>query len=223
MLQKNLKNLYEGSPISKLSKEELDEIFGSKAEIIIKPNVKMPSKEEIDNRLCNVSDEDRKRYGKELLELISKDDYVENTDNLNKVKELLLKGADTEVVDNYINTGLMICIKKNLINTFKMYMLFNCNIFHKNKLGDDVLITCSRYNRNDMADILIDMGCIINGVNKLDESALSIAYENNNSYLINKLESILGIVKEGIVKEESIETLEEKAMRLIREYRALEK
>ena len=204
--------LYEGSLISKLSKEKLDKIFGGKAEIIIKPrpNVKMPSKEEIDNRFNNVSDEDRKRYGKELLELISKDDYVENTDNLNKVKELLLKGADTEVVDEYINTGLMICIKKNLISTFNMYMLCKCNIFHRNKLGDDVLITCSRYNRNDMADILIDRGCIINGINKLDETALSIAYENNNSYLINKLESILGIVKE--------ESLEEKAKRLLKEY-----
>ena len=61
-----------------------------------------------------------------------------------------------------------------------------------------------------MADILIDRGCIINGINKLDETALSIAYENNNSYLINKLESILGIVKE--------ETLVEKAKRLLKEY-----
>ena len=172
----------------------------------------MPSELEINNRFSDVDKNERENLGRELFELITSKSFKEDSANLNKVKDLLLRGADTEVANEYGYTGLMKCIINELFATFRMYMLCGCDINHKNRYGQTPLILCSdmynyRYNANRLADMLIDSGCSIDDVG-IDGSALNIAKRGSNFYLVKRLESILE-------KDKGDESLG-KAKRLIR-------
>ena len=175
------------SPIAKLSEDELKERFGPNANIIIK---KIDT--EIDYNLFNnikrVSDEERNRLGLELFDEINKDKI-----DMDKVQELLINGADTEIRDSNGNTGLMLMIKKGNNEVSKMYLLSKSDVNARNKLKETPLILASRNNNNNIAFELIDRNCIVNAMTVFDESALSIAYDNGNIELVSRLENILNI------------------------------
>ena len=165
----------------------LDRIFGSNAKIIYGK-----IDDEIDYSLFSnikkVNDEEKHKLGLELFNEINKDDI-----DLKKVQELLINGADTEIRDSNGNTGLMLMIKKGNNEAIKMYLLSKSDINVRNKFRETPLILASRSNNNDIAFELIKRNCIVNAMTVLDESALSIAYDNGNIELISKLENILNI------------------------------
>ena len=173
------------SPIASLSSYKLKNIFGPYANIIIKDLEKAPN---LFDNIKKVSEEERNRLGLELFDEINKDDI-----NIDKVQELLINGADTEIRDSNGNTGLMLMIKKGNNEVSMMYLLSGSDVNARNNLKETPLILASRSNNNDIASQLIDRNCIVNAITVLDESALSIAYDNGNIELVNRLENILNI------------------------------
>ena len=184
------------SPIAKLSEDELRKKFGPDAKIIIKG-----LEDDIDYNLFNnikkVSDEEKYRLGLELFDVINKDEI-----DLKKVQKLLINGADTEIRDSDGNTGLMLMINKGNNEVSKMYLLSKSDVNARNKLKETPLILASRNNNNNnIAFELIDRNCIVNAMTVFDESALSIAKDNGNIELVNRLESILNIGKNSELEE----------------------
>ena len=175
------------SPVAMWGKGKLKKIFSSNVKIIIK-NLNDGIDYNLFSNIKKVSDEEKYKLGLELFDEINKNDI-----DLDKVQELLINGADTEMRDNDDNTGLMLMIKKGNNEISMMYLLSGCDINARNKLKETPLILASRSNANDIAFELIKRNCIINAMTVFDESALSIAYDNGNIELVSRLEDILNI------------------------------
>ena len=179
--------------LANYSEDELRKLFGYKAKIIISDELIEDSEFDI---IKKVSDEERYKLGVELFKEISSDDI-----DIDKVKELLLTGADTEIRDNNGNTGLMLMINNNINNIARMYMLSECDINARNKYGETPLIIACRNNNNDIAMELINRDCILDIETVFDESAKSIAISNGNILLANEIDKRLNNISDYINSE----------------------
>ena len=179
--------------LTNYSENKLSDLFGCKAKIIISDELIEDSEFDI---IKKVSDEERYKLGVELFKEISSDDI-----DIDKVKDLLLNGADTEIRDNNGNTGLMLMINKNINNIARMYMLSGCDINARNKYGETPLIIACRNNNNDIAMELINRDCILDIETVFDESAKSIAISNGNILLANEIDKRLNNISDYINSE----------------------
>jgi ankyrin repeat protein len=121
-------------------------------------------------------------------------------DNKRIVEMLLDRGVDITETDNDGNTALMFAIqmKKNIDARF---IPDDATINMQNKSLNTALMLATRYNRNDIADILIHRGADIKIQNREGNTVLHLATMNNNEHVITtlnehnpeKLKSIINI------------------------------
>ncbi len=202
------------SKIANYDKEKLEKIFGKKAKIVIDYSFRF-DEGEFNQRRQMVNEEMANKLGIKLINLVNKD-YL-NEEDLELAYELLVQGANPNIRDFYGNTGLMYMINKRLNEGIKMYLASGCDINIANNMGDTAIIHATRGNMVDIVARLIDMGAYYKHQNINDESALSIAKDNNYQEIVDLIESIDKMVKPKsptLTKKFDLKTIKDKARKL---------
>ena len=122
-------------------------------------------------KIKKVSVEEEVSLGKELLNLISSKNYDDDKD-LDKVVELIYKGALIEYKDEKGDFPLLRCARKNYLKTFIVLVKAGANVNQKNNYLTTATMASARHGNKEILDILILMKADINAKCKDGDNAL---------------------------------------------------
>ena len=135
--------------------------------------------------ITKVSLEELKKIGDELLQLISSNPYIKQQD-IQKATTLVFNGADLETKDNKGNTGLLLCTKNNLHDTFLLYVRAGANLNAQNNYATTACMWSARKGHDTILYDLILLGADINLQCSDGDNAL-ISATRHNSYTSVKM------------------------------------
>lgn len=137
------------------------------------------------SKIKKVSEEEKSRLGKELLELIAKKGF---SDDVDKAIELIQKGADIEYKnDTKGDFSLLVCARKGYFKTFLALLKAGANIDQTNNYLTTVTMAAARHGRKDMLELLIILGANINAHCKDGDDALISAKRHDQVDCFNML------------------------------------
>ena len=123
-------------------------------------------------RIKSVSDEKAQSLGKELLELLMKYDY--DDDSFDAIK-LIREGADVTYKDENGDFPLIICAKHNHLKTFISILKAGVDIHETDNQGMNSLMVASKYGYKEIAELAIILGTDVNMKSLDGNSALYYA------------------------------------------------
>lgn len=120
-----------------------------------------------------VSSSDATRLGKELLDMISKKGY---NDDSYQAEKLIKQGADVSYKnDKKGDFPLIVCARKGYFRTFKLLLKAGADVNETNNYFTTTLMAAARHGNLAMVSILINMGADVNARCLDGDSALMSA------------------------------------------------
>lgn len=156
---------------------------------------------------------------KELFLLIKSKDFNEK-ENIEKMTELIINGADVDYHDEAKGDfPLLICCKKGYVGTFILLLKFGADVNNKNNYGTTATMAAARHGYDELLKILIyknadiDARCI-DGDNALDSAKIHheldcIRILKNASCITSSYECKIETTEEIITHEKALAKIEE--------------
>lgn len=117
------------------------------------------------SKIEKVDDETKNKLGKELFELISskKKSCIVSDDFINKVMELITRGANIEFKDdNKGNFPLLICARKGFLEIAYILLRAGANVNQSNKYLTTATMAAARHGYKELLELLILLGADVN-------------------------------------------------------------
>ena len=129
-------------------------------ELLKKFGLDPESVEEFRCKIKKVSQEEADRFGKEMLEMISKRGF---NDNFDKVVEFIYKGANIEFKnEKKSDFALIVCARKNYLKTFIALLKAGADVNQINDYFTTATMASARHGNKEMLKLLIALGADVN-------------------------------------------------------------
>jgi len=156
---------------------DLFELENKRLEILKKYKIDEENIEEyrkdLESNKSIVTEEGSNNLGKELYNFIKSANYKDSQDDLKKVKEYVYKGANIEYsTDVKRDFSLLLCARRNLINTFILLVQLGADINKVNEYKTTPAMTSARHGNKEILEILILLKADINAQCRDGDNAL---------------------------------------------------
>lgn len=109
--------------------------------------------------------------------------------DLEKVKELLLKGVNINCTDQFLRTSLIEAVLEDKNDIIEFLIKNNANVNHKTDNGGTALIYATRNNNSKALILLLSAGANIDLITKENLTALDVAKINGFKEIVEILEN----------------------------------
>lgn len=155
----------------------LIELENARKELLEKYSLDIESISTFKSKIKSISKEEADNLGKELFEIISKRDFK---DDFEQVIELIINGANLEYKDDKKgNFSLLVCARKNYLQTFIVLIKAGANINQVNDYLTTATMASARHGNKEILEILILLKADINARCLDGDNALMSAKRHN--------------------------------------------